>query len=70
VSHDRIEIIDYHEHALQRGTDAKAVSYVRIISCGKNHWGVGVAEDSVRAVLDALISAINSALTHINEVAA
>lgn len=70
VSRDRIEIMDYHEHALQHGNDAKAVSYVRIMSSGKNHWGVGIAEDSVRAVLDALISAINSSLTNIEEVAA
>lgn len=55
-----IEIIDYHEHALQQGTAAKAACYVHIDIDGQRCWGVGIAEDSMRAALMALLSAVNS----------
>jgi 2-isopropylmalate synthase len=55
-----IEIVDYHEHALQQGTAAKAACYVHIDMGGKRCWGVGIAEDSMRAALMALLSAVNS----------
>ena len=61
----RPEIIDYHEHAITRnmksgqGTASSAVSYVQIDINGKRCWGVGVADDTVRSALTALLSAIN-----------
>ncbi|MDB6061478.1 MAG: leuA [Verrucomicrobiaceae bacterium] len=55
-----IEIIDYHEHALQQGTASKAVCYVHVEIGGNKCWGVGIAEDSMRAALIALLSAVNS----------
>lgn len=55
-----IEIIDYHEHALQQGTASKAVCYVHVDIGGNKCWGVGIAEDSMRAALIALLSAVNS----------
>ncbi len=59
------EIIDYHEHALisdmksGQGTASSAATYVQIDIDGKHYWGVGVAEDTVRSALAALLSAIN-----------
>lgn len=56
-----VEILDYHEHALGEGTAARAVSYVCLGSGAMRCWGVGIAEDTVRAALAALVSAVNSA---------
>jgi 2-isopropylmalate synthase len=59
------EIIDYHEHALIKdvirgqGTSSSAVSYVQIDIDGHKCWGVGIADDTVRSVFAALLSAIN-----------
>lgn len=55
----RAEIVDYHEHALRQGTAANAVSYVQIEIGGRRCWGVGIADDTVRSALAALLSAIN-----------
>jgi 2-isopropylmalate synthase len=54
------EIVDYHEHALGSGTAAQAACYVCLRVEGQLHWGVGVAEDTVRAALAALVSAVNA----------
>ena len=69
INREQFEIVDYHEHALQRGTTAKAVCYVHIASGGENHWGVGIADDTVRASLDALISALNASIATLRAVA-
>lgn len=64
-----VEIVDYHEHALGEGTGARAVCYV-CIGDGQNRcWGVGVAEDTVRAALAALLSAVNSGVIGVQAVA-
>jgi 2-isopropylmalate synthase len=59
----RVEIVDYYEHALQEGTSAKAVCYVQIGIDGQLCWGVGIADDTVRAAFSALLSAVNGNLT-------
>jgi 2-isopropylmalate synthase len=56
------EIVDYHEHALQQGTAAKAVCYLQVGIGEQRCWGVGIADDTVRAAFAALLSAINSNL--------
>ena len=53
------EIIDYHEHALQRGTAAKAACYLQVGLGEQRCWGVGIADDTVRAAFAALLSAVN-----------
>jgi 2-isopropylmalate synthase len=60
VTGDRPEIVDYHEHALGSGTAARAACYICLQLGNERQWGVGVAEDTVRAALLALISAINA----------
>ncbi len=53
-----INIIDYSEHAIGHGTDARAAAYLECkMADGSVKWGVGIDEDiataSVRAVLSA-----------------
>ncbi|MFT3998322.1 MAG: 2-isopropylmalate synthase, partial [Asticcacaulis sp.] len=49
-----IEVIDYHEHALSRGTDAKAVAYVEVRSADDRRvFGVGKDVDSATASVKA-----------------
>ncbi|HET8710736.1 MAG TPA: alpha-isopropylmalate synthase regulatory domain-containing protein, partial [Spongiibacteraceae bacterium] len=69
------DIVDYHEHALINtaksgyGATSSAVSYVQIAIDGRRCWGVGIAEDTVRSALSALISAINRSAIQIRAVA-
>ena len=53
------EVLDYFEHALGEGSDAKAVAYFSLMIAGKKVYGVGVDENITYASLNALISAIN-----------
>lgn len=59
VAATALVIVDYHEHALGEGTDAQAVGYLAVEIDGQPHWGVGIAEDSMRAAFNALLSAVN-----------
>jgi 2-isopropylmalate synthase len=56
-----VEIVDYAEHALGEGADARAVAYVetRAPGGGKVRWGVGVDANIVTASLRAVVSAVN-----------
>ena len=56
------EIISYHEHALSRGSDAKAAAYFSIRKGGKTYWGAGEGENITYASIYALLSACNIAL--------
>lgn len=50
----------YKEHALEKGSTARAVSYVGIeMADGKTIWGAGVHEDIIAASIVGLISAVN-----------
>ena len=52
----------YKEHALERGSTARAVSYVGIeLPDGRTIWGAGVHEDIIAASITGLISAVNRA---------
>ena len=52
----------YQEHALDKGSTARAVSYVGIeVQDGKTVWGAGVHEDIIAASIMGLISAVNHA---------
>jgi 2-isopropylmalate synthase len=59
----RVDVLDYHEHALGGGADARAVAYVEArIDGGRPRWGVGVHENIVTASLHAVVSAVARAL--------
>lgn len=52
----------YKEHALEKGSTARAVSYVGIdLPSGRTIWGAGVHEDIIAASIMGLISAVNHA---------
>ncbi|MFI0432377.1 MAG: 2-isopropylmalate synthase [Candidatus Nanopelagicales bacterium] len=57
-----VRVLDYNEHALSAGGDAKAASYLECVVDGRLLWGVGVSSSIVTASLRAVISAANRAL--------
>ncbi|GAA0979451.1 2-isopropylmalate synthase [Acrocarpospora macrocephala] len=56
-----IRVLDYTEHAMSAGTDAKAASYVEGEIGGQALWGVGIDANTTTASLKAIISAVNRA---------
>lgn len=56
-------LLTYEEHALERGTNSRAVAYVSIRCGGKVIWGAGVHDDIMAASVNALVSALNRAGT-------
>ncbi len=58
-----LEVLDYAEHAMGHGTDARAAAYVEIaLGDGRIVWGVGIDEDVSTASVRAMLSAANSGL--------
>lgn len=58
----KLEIRDYSEHAMAKGSDARAAAYVECATAdGKTIWGVGVDEDVATAGVRAVLSAANAA---------
>ncbi|MFU0828551.1 MAG: 2-isopropylmalate synthase 2 [Lachnoclostridium sp.] len=53
------DLIIYEEHALSKGSTAKAVSYIGIHFQDKMYWGVGIDEDIIKSSIEALVSAVN-----------
>lgn len=57
-----LNIIDYSEHAIGHGTDARAAAYVECkVGDGPVLYGVGISQDVATASVRAILSAINSA---------
>jgi 2-isopropylmalate synthase len=56
-----VRVLDYAEHALSAGGDAKAAAYVECEVNGEARWGVGVDPNIVTASLRAVASAVNRA---------
>lgn len=54
-----LRVLDYHEHAIGAGADAKAVCYMELKLDDRELWGVGMHGDIVTASLRALISGVN-----------
>ena len=58
-----LEVLDYSEHALAKGTDARAAAYLECaLPDGSVVWGVGVDEDVATASVRAILSAANNAV--------
>ena len=56
-----VRVLDYHEHALSAGGDAKAAAYVECAVGDRVLWGVGLHCSIVKASLTAILSAVNRA---------
>src|SRR5688572_29187779 len=57
-----VRVLDYHEHAMSAGDDARAAAYVECAVEGTVLWGVGINGSIVSASLKAVVSAINRAM--------
>lgn len=53
------EVSDYREHALGSGSEASAISYIRIKSGNEVRWGAGVDTNIELASIKAVLSALN-----------
>jgi 2-isopropylmalate synthase len=58
------KVLDYAEHALTAGEDAKAAAYVECQIGDRTLWGVGVDANIVTASLRAVVSAVNRAFRY------
>jgi len=56
-----LRFLDYAEHALSAGDDAKAAAYVEAVFGDRVLWGVGIDANIVTASLKAVVSAVNRA---------
>ena len=59
----RVEIMDYHEHSIGSGTNARAAAYIELRLQGQRPLhGIGIDENITTASFRALFSALNRAL--------
>ncbi|MEV0082256.1 2-isopropylmalate synthase [Saccharopolyspora sp. NPDC050642] len=56
-----VRVMDYHEHALTAGDDARAAAYLECAVGDEIFWGVGVDTSTITAMLRAVVSAVNRA---------
>jgi 2-isopropylmalate synthase len=54
-----VRVLDYAEHALTAGENARAAAYVECAVNGETYWGVGVDPNILTASLHAVVSAVN-----------
>ena len=52
---------NYHEHALDGGSSARAAAYIEIETENERYWGVGVDTDIIIASVKAVLSCLNRA---------
>ncbi len=60
IGHD-VRVLDYVEHALSAGGDARAAAYLECVIGGTVLWGVGIDSSITVASLKAVVSAVNRA---------
>ena len=56
-----VRVLDYAEHAMSAGGDAKAASYLECAVNGQVLWGVGIDSSITTSSLKAIVSAVNRA---------
>ncbi len=54
-----VRVLDYAEHAIGAGEDARAAAYVEAACEGRVQWGVGVDSNILLSSLYAVVSAVN-----------
>jgi len=58
----KVEVMDYNEHAIGSGTNAKAAAYVELrVAGGRSLYGIGIDENLTTASFRAVFSALNRA---------
>ena len=57
-----LRVLDYYEHAMSAGGDAKAAAYLECEIAGRIYWGVGIDPSTTTASLKAVVSAVNRAV--------
>jgi 2-isopropylmalate synthase len=57
-----VRVLDYQEHAMGGGDDARAAAYVECAVEDTVLWGVGIDSSIVSATLKAVVSAVNRAM--------
>ena len=57
-----VRVLDYTEHALSSGGNARAAAYVECAVGERVLWGVGIDANTTMAALKAVISAVNRAI--------
>ena len=57
-----VRVLDYSEHALEEGGQARAAAYVECAIGERVLWGVGVNTNTTVASLNAVVSAVNRAI--------
>lgn len=60
----KLDIVDYSEHSLERGSKASAIAYVEVTRSDSTEtfWGAGIHTDTVTASIRAFVSAVNRLL--------
>lgn len=54
------KLLSYHEHALEQGSDSKAVSYIRVEDGSRDtYFGAGIDTNIDIASFRAIVSALN-----------
>ncbi|WP_039793994.1 2-isopropylmalate synthase [Amycolatopsis alba] len=56
-----LRLLDYSEHTLTPGDDARAASYIECAISDRVYWGIGIDPSIVTASLRAVVSAVNRA---------
>jgi len=62
-----VRVLDYVEHALSAGGDARAAAYLECAIDGQVMWGVGIDSSITRASLKAIVSAVNRARANVDD---
>ena len=59
----QINIVEYNEHAMQSGSDARAMSFIRLQVEGQSYTGIAEHTDVISASLRALLNGMNQYLS-------
>ena len=57
-----VRVLDYSEHALSEGGDARAAAFVECAVGERVLWGVGIDTNTATSSLKAVVSAVNRAI--------
>ena len=61
ITGENLSVVDYHEHALSGGADARAATYIELKVGKRTLFGVGLDANIVTASFKAILSALNRA---------